>query len=97
VQNCRVAVILALAVSAVAFSANASAQQKTRAEVRQELIEAECNSRNFVTDTSYPDISPIYEQQAARLKLLHDSGGAERSGAGAADGGPAEGACTGSK
>jgi Domain of unknown function (DUF4148) len=97
VKNHRVAVVLALAVSAVAFSVNASAQQKTRVEVRQELIEAECNGRDFVTDTSYPDISPIYEQQAARLKLLHDSSAPESSGIGAAAGGRAEGACAGSK
>jgi hypothetical protein len=76
----RSIVLLALAVSAVAFSANASAQQKTRAEVRQELIDAENNGLSFVTNTSYPAIGPIYEQQAARLRMLHDSNGAASSG-----------------
>ncbi|MGF6771478.1 hypothetical protein P3T18_003965 [Paraburkholderia sp. GAS199] len=45
---------------------NASAQEKTRAEVRQELIQAENNGLNLVTDTSYPEINPIYAQQAAQ-------------------------------
>src|SRR5258707_6875353 len=66
---------LALAISSVALSANASAQGKTRAEVRQELIDAQNNGLNFVTDASYPDVSPIYEQQVARLKLLHSGSG----------------------
>jgi Domain of unknown function (DUF4148) len=38
---------------------NASAQEKTRAEVRQELIQAENNGLRFVTDTSYPEVNPI--------------------------------------
>jgi hypothetical protein len=96
-------VVLALAASAVMFASTASAQEKTRAEVRQELIDAENNGRDFVTDTSYPDVSPIYEQQVARLKLQHNSSGPESSGASAAgrkastspDGGHSQGACVG--
>ncbi|HEX7908730.1 MAG TPA: DUF4148 domain-containing protein [Paraburkholderia sp.] len=53
---------------------SASAQEKTRAEVRQELIQAENNGLNFVTDTSYPAVNPIFEQQVARLKSQADSG-----------------------
>jgi hypothetical protein len=54
---------------------NASADQgKTRAEVRQELIQAENNGLRFVTDTSYPDVSPIFAQQVARLKQQSESG-----------------------
>lgn len=48
--------------SASAFT-NASAQEKTRAEVRQELIQAENNGSRLVTDTSYPDVNPIFAQQ----------------------------------
>ncbi|CAN7577800.1 DUF4148 domain-containing protein [Caballeronia sp. LjRoot29] len=52
-------------------SAHAFAQTKTRAEVYQELIAAQQDGRDFVTDTSYPDVNPIFahqlEQQEARL------------------------------
>ena len=40
---------------------NAQAQEKTRAQVRQELIEAERNGMNFVSETSYPDVAPIFD------------------------------------
>ncbi len=52
-------------------SAHAFAQTKTRAQVYQELIAAQQDGRDFVTDTSYPDVNPIFahqlEQQEARL------------------------------
>ncbi|AMM17376.1 hypothetical protein AX768_24490 [Burkholderia sp. PAMC 28687] len=65
----------ALAITLVAIatiaSANAFAQTKTRAEVYQELIQAQKDGRDFVTDTSYPDVNPIFahqlEQQQTRL------------------------------
>ena len=61
---------------------NASAQEKTRAEVRQELIQAESNGSRFVTDTSYPAINPIFAAQAARVQTESDSGvGADMRGA----------------
>jgi lysylphosphatidylglycerol synthetase-like protein (DUF2156 family) len=64
---------------------NASAQEKTRAEVRQELIQAENNGLRFVTDASYPDVSPVFAQQVARLKEQSESGtGAGMSGSRAA-------------
>jgi hypothetical protein len=50
----QVLIVLTLAVSFTALSTNATAQGKTRAEVRQELIDAQNNGLNFVTDTSYP-------------------------------------------
>ncbi|MFC0400293.1 DUF4148 domain-containing protein [Paraburkholderia rhizosphaerae] len=54
---------------------NAFAQETTRAEVRQELIQAENNGSRFVSNTSYPDVAPIFENQVARLKAQHaDSG-----------------------
>ena len=52
---------------------SASAQEKTRAEVRQELIQAENDGLRFVTDTSYPAVNPIFEQQVARLQSQTDS------------------------
>jgi hypothetical protein len=63
------------------IASTASAQEKTRAEVRQELIQAENNGLRFVTDTSYPDVNPIFAQQAAQLKQQSESGtGADMSG-----------------
>ncbi|WP_206998379.1 DUF4148 domain-containing protein [Trinickia mobilis] len=71
-----------LASAGVATSA--SAQEKTRAEVRQELIQAENNGSRLVTDTSYPDINPIFAQQAARAQQRESSVGPEMSGSSAA-------------
>lgn len=72
---------LILTVSSVASITNASAQEKTRAEVRQELIDAQNNGLNFVTDASYPDVSPIYQNQVAHLKMLHSGSGPATSSA----------------
>ena len=47
---------------------NAFAQAKTRDEVRQELIQAENNGSRFVTDASYPDVSPVFQAQASRAQ-----------------------------
>jgi hypothetical protein len=54
--------------AAVLASSSAFAQGLTRAEVTQQLVQAEQNGSRFVTETSYPDVSPIYSSQAARLK-----------------------------
>jgi hypothetical protein len=63
------------------ITSDAFAQEKTRAEVRQELIQAENNGLHFVTDTSYPGIKPNFEQQAARLTQQSESGaGADMTG-----------------
>ena len=61
-----IAISLATLASSSAFS-----QGKTRAEVYQELIEAQQNGLNFVTDTSYPDVNPIYATQVALMKREH--------------------------
>ncbi|WNC89136.1 DUF4148 domain-containing protein [Paraburkholderia sp. FT54] len=67
------------------ITSNAFAQEKTRAEIRQELIQAENNGLHFVTDISYSEINPILEQQAPRLKQQSDSGvGADMTGSSAA-------------
>ena len=77
-----------LTVSIVAFAStglfsNAFAQEKTRAEVRQELIQAEQNGSQFVTDASYPDVAPMYQQQVARQQAAqgNEAMGADMSGA----------------
>ena len=61
----------ALSVVVLAASSNVFAQGKTRAEVYQELIQAQQNGLDYVTDASYPDVSPVFahmvEQQSRRL------------------------------
>jgi hypothetical protein len=52
---------------AVLASSSAFAQGKTRAEVYQELIQAQQSGLNFVSDTSYPDVSPVFAQQVAHM------------------------------
>ena len=54
---------VAVLASSGVFS-NAFAQEKTRAEVRQELIQAENNGSRFVTDASYPDVSPVLRSRS---------------------------------
>ncbi|GAB7522921.1 DUF4148 domain-containing protein [Paraburkholderia sp. 2C] len=49
-------------------STHVFAQGKTRAEVYQELVEARKNGLDYVTDTSYPDIDPMFAQEVARMK-----------------------------
>ncbi|SDH95025.1 DUF4148 domain-containing protein [Paraburkholderia phenazinium] len=53
---------------AVLASSSAFAEGKTRAQVYQELIEAQQHGLDYVTDTSYPDVNPIFAQQVARLQ-----------------------------
>jgi Domain of unknown function (DUF4148) len=75
-------VSMVLVALAAAVTTNASAQEKTRAEVRQELIQAEANGSRFVTDTSYPEVSPLFANQVARAQKQSDNGvGADMSGA----------------
>jgi hypothetical protein len=53
---------------AVLASSSALAEGKTRAQVYQELIEAQQNGLDYVTDSSYPQVNPIFAQQVERLK-----------------------------
>ena len=52
----------------VLASSNAFAQEKTRAQVYQELVKAEQNGSNLVTNESYPDISPVFTYDALQLQ-----------------------------
>jgi hypothetical protein len=63
-------ICFAIALTALA-SSSTFAQGKTRAEVYQELIQAQENGLNFVTDASYPDVSPVFASQVARMKQEH--------------------------
>ena len=60
--------IATLSVVVLAISSSAFAEGKTRAQVYQELIEAQQNGLDYVTDTSYPDVNPIFAQQVAHNK-----------------------------
>jgi hypothetical protein len=74
-------------VAGASMAINAQAQEKTRAQVRQELIEAERNGLNFVSDTSYPNVAPIFEQQVARLKQQNSASGMGVATTGTSDAG----------
>ncbi|MDS0858716.1 DUF4148 domain-containing protein [Burkholderia pseudomultivorans] len=90
-------------VSFAGFAAPASAQALTRAEVRQALIEAEQQGSRFVTDTSYPAVSPLFEGAAAALQRDQANSGVGGHAGGASEAGrpaakpaaPAAGACVG--
>ncbi|AOJ05426.1 hypothetical protein WS70_27460 [Burkholderia mayonis] len=58
--------IVALAAAIVSPAAFADAPAgKTRAQVYQELVEAKANGLDYVTDASYPEISPLYAPRFA--------------------------------
>jgi hypothetical protein len=73
--NKRTMILTLILVAEAGIAINAQAQEKTRAQVRQELIEAERNGLNFVSDTSFPDVAPIFEQEVARLKQQSSDSG----------------------
>jgi hypothetical protein len=54
--------------AAVLVSSSAFAQGLTRSEVRQQLVEAEQNGSEYVSNASYPDISPVFQDQAANQR-----------------------------
>ncbi|XUW93385.1 DUF4148 domain-containing protein (plasmid) [Burkholderia sp. M6-3] len=58
----------ALSVVVLAASSNVFAQGKTRAEVYQELIQAQQNGLDYVTDASYPDVSPVFAHMVEQHK-----------------------------
>ncbi|WP_027818625.1 DUF4148 domain-containing protein [Paraburkholderia bannensis] len=77
----RVLIATLVAAASVGAVTQASAQGLTREQVRQQLIEAEANGSRFVTDASYPDVSPVFAQQAAQA--AHAAHAQEASGMGA--------------
>ncbi|WP_244849223.1 DUF4148 domain-containing protein [Caballeronia sp. SL2Y3] len=79
--------------AALVVSTGAFAQGLTRDEVRAQLVQAEQNGSRLVTDASYPDVSPIYQNQAARMKAPESGayGGMKTaSGAGSASMSPSD-------
>jgi hypothetical protein len=69
--------ITMLSFASAAYASAVHAEGLTRDQVRQQLIEAQRNGLNFVTDASYPDVSPVYQHQVEQMRA-HSSGvGAE--------------------
>jgi Domain of unknown function (DUF4148) len=69
------AIALMISLVSIAGTCNvASAQEKTRAQVQQELIETENNGMDFVSNASYPDVATIYKDQVVQRKAAPDSG-----------------------
>ncbi|BBQ02363.1 hypothetical protein BSFA1_74910 (plasmid) [Burkholderia sp. SFA1] len=64
-------VAVMLSGATIGVIASAQAQGLTREQVRQQLIEAQKNGLSYVTDASYPDVSPIYQNQVARMRAMH--------------------------
>nr|WP_157656509.1 DUF4148 domain-containing protein [Burkholderia ubonensis] len=52
-MNKRTMIASLILFSGAGIAVGAPAQEKTRAQVRQELIDAQRNGLNFITDTSY--------------------------------------------
>ena len=52
--------------AAVLVSSSAFAEGLTRSEVRQQLVEAQQNGSEYVTNASYPDVSPVFQNQAEK-------------------------------
>jgi|GEM_PF-726096 len=52
----------------LAVSSSAFAEGKTRAQVYQELIEAQQNGLDYITDSSYPDVNPAFVRQVEQRK-----------------------------
>lgn len=69
-----------LALASAGLASVACAQGLTRAEVHEQLIQAEQNGLQFVTDTSYPEVSPVFAQQVARQKMQAESTGGRTAG-----------------
>jgi hypothetical protein len=68
-MNARRPIIASLiALGCISALSTASAEGLTRAQVYQQLIDAEANGSQFVTDSSYPDVSPVFAQQVAHAK-----------------------------
>jgi hypothetical protein len=87
--------------AAILVSSSAFAQGLTRAEVRQQLVVAEQSGSQYVTNASYPAVSPVFQDQAAKLQHKDVSGfggvaaGSSMSAAGAMTRAQGHEACVG--
>ncbi|MGF6702911.1 hypothetical protein OKW38_007588 [Paraburkholderia sp. MM5496-R1] len=72
---------VALSLVVLAASSSAFAQGKTRTQVYQELIEAQQNGLDYITDASYPDVSPVFARQVEQRKQALAASHVANSGA----------------
>jgi len=64
----KIALFVMSAAVLVSSSAFAQARGLTRAEVRQQLVEAQQDGSQLVSNTSYPDVARIYTNQVTQAK-----------------------------
>jgi hypothetical protein len=102
IRNAMSAALIALA--SAGFASAASAQALSRAEVRQQLVEAQADATGSrpVSNASYPDTSPANQQQVAQAHQQASGYGPGMPGSTAAGSGsmmsdhrPAQGDCVG--
>jgi hypothetical protein len=97
----KIALFVMSAAVLASSSAFAQAQGLTRAEVRQQLVEAEQNGSQLVSNASYPDVARIYTNQVAQAREGASAYGGVVAGSGvssarvAIGGSPSNEACVG--
>jgi len=64
----KIALFVMSAAVLASSSAFAQAQGLTRAEVRQQLVEAQQDGSQLVSNASYPDVALIYTNQVTQAK-----------------------------
>ncbi|MEA3094118.1 MAG: hypothetical protein QOJ04_5460 [Caballeronia sp.] len=64
----KIALFVMSAAVLASSSAFAQAQGLTRAEVRQQLVEAQQDGSQLVSNASYPDVARIYTNQVTQAK-----------------------------
>ncbi|HEY4296653.1 MAG TPA: DUF4148 domain-containing protein [Paraburkholderia sp.] len=67
-----IGIVMLSGISAIGVDA-AHAQGLTRAQVQQQLIEAQHNGLEYVADASYPDVSRVYQYRVQQMRA--DDGG----------------------
>jgi opacity protein-like surface antigen len=77
----KIALFVMSAAVLASSSVFAQAQGLTRAEVRQQLVEAEQNGSQLVSNASYPDVARIYTGQVAQARQGASAYGGVTTGA----------------
>jgi opacity protein-like surface antigen len=97
----KIALFVMSAAVLASSSAFAQAQGVTRAEVRQQLIEAQQDGSQLVSNASYPDVARIYTNQVTQAKQGTSAYGGVAAGSSASSsrfanaGSPSHEACVG--
>ncbi|MFT4435174.1 DUF4148 domain-containing protein [Caballeronia sp. 15715] len=67
--------------AAVLVSSSAFAQGLTRSEVQQQLVQAQQNGSEYVSNSSYPDVPPVFQNQAESQRKNASAYGGVAAGA----------------